>query len=303
MATQTERRADTGTETAAGGSGPQATGRRSSGETPGRVRGIALTVLTWVIALAFFFPVFWMVLTAFKQEADAYTDPPKLFFTPTLSQFANVFDGGLWTYVANSAFATVVSTMLVMLLAVPAAYALSIRPVKKTQDVLFFFISTKMLPLVAVIVPLYVAAGTVRLLDNIWLLIVLYTAMNLPIAVWMMRSFLMEVPREVLEAAEMDGAKLPTLLREVMLPMVAPGLAATALICVIFAWNEFFFAVNLTAAQAGTVPVFLAGFITSEGLFWAQLSAAATLASLPVILAGWVAQKQLVRGLSMGAIK
>ena len=193
--------------------------------------------------------------------------------------------------------------MLVMFLAVPAAYALSIRPVKKTQDVLFFFISTKMLPVVAVIVPLYVAAGTVGLLDNIWLLIVLYTAMNLPIAVWMMRSFLLEVPKEVLEAAEVDGAKLPTLLREVMLPMVAPGLAATALICVIFAWNEFFFAVNLTAAQAGTVPVFLVGFITSEGLFWAQLSAAATLASLPVVLAGWVAQKQLVRGLSMGAIK
>jgi len=269
----------------------------------GRGRGVAISGFTWLVGLAFFFPVFWMVLTAFKVEKDAYTDTPKLIFSPTLDQFANVFDRGFLPYLGNSVFAAAVSTVIVLLLAVPAAYALSIRPVRKTQDVLFFFISTKMLPVVAVIVPLYVVAGELSLLDNIWTLIVLYTAMNLPIAVWMMRSFLLEIPKEVLEAAEVDGAPLLKLWREVMLPMVTPGLAATALICVIFSWNEFFFAVNLTAARAGTVPVFLVGFITSEGLFWAQLSAAATLASLPVILAGWVAQKQLVRGLSMGAIK
>ena len=274
-----------------------ATGRRRT------TRGTLISALTWLIGLGFFFPVFWMVLTSFKREADAYTDPPTLFFEPTLDQFRNVFERGALPYLANSLFATVVSTLLVLLLAVPAAYALSIRPVRKTQDVLFFFISTKMLPVVAVIVPLYVVAGELSMLDNIWTLIVLYTAMNLPIAVWMMRSFLLEIPREVLEAAEVDGAPLPKLMREVMLPMVMPGLAATALICVIFAWNEFFFAVNLTAARAGTVPVFLVGFITSEGLYWAQLSAAATVASVPVILAGWMAQKQLVRGLSMGAIK
>jgi polyol transport system permease protein len=273
--------------------------RRRSGSAKGR----AISVFTWLVGLAFFFPVFWMVLTAFKVEADAYTDPPKLFFTPTLDQFRNVFDRGFLPYLGNSVFAAAVSTVIVLLLAVPAAYALSIRPVRKTQDVLFFFISTKMLPVVAVIVPLYVVAGELSLLDNIWMLIVLYTAMNLPIAVWMMRSFLLEIPKEVLEAAEVDGAPLLKMMRQVMLPMVMPGLAATALICVIFSWNEFFLAVNLTAARAGTVPVFLVGFITSEGLFWAQLSAAATLASLPVILAGWVAQKQLVRGLSMGAIK
>jgi len=268
-----------------------------------RTRGALVTALTWLVGLGFFFPVFWMVLTSFKREADAYTDPPTLFFEPTLDQFRNVFERGALPYLANSLFATVVSTLLVLLLAVPAAYALSIRPVRKTQDVLFFFISTKMLPVVAVIVPLYVVAGELSMLDNIWMLVILYTAMNLPIAVWMMRSFLLEIPREVLEAAEVDGAPLPKLMREVMLPMVTPGLAATALICVIFAWNEFFFAVNLTAARAGTVPVFLVGFITSEGLYWAQLSAAATVASVPVILAGWMAQKQLVRGLSMGAIK
>ena len=276
---------------------PAPGGRRAKLASP------MLGVLAWLAGIVFFCPVFWMFLTAFKQEADAYTDPPKLVFEPTLDQFTSVLDRGVGPYLANSAIATVVSVVLVLLLATPAAYALSIRPVKKTRDVLFFFISTRMLPVVAAIVPLYIAAKTVHLLDNIATLIILYTAMNLPIAVWMMRSFFQEVPKELIEAATVDGAPLRTVLREVMLPIVAPGLAATALICFIFAWNEFFFAVNLTASQAATVPVFLVGFITSEGLYWAQLSAAATLATLPVLIAGWIAQNQLVRGLSMGAIK
>jgi sorbitol/mannitol transport system permease protein len=197
----------------------------------------------------------------------------------------------------------VVSTILVLVLGVPAAFAVSLRPVEKTQDVLFFFISTKMLPVVAAIVPIYVVVNEIGALDNIWTLIILYTAMNLPIAVWMMRSFFLEVPKELLEAASIDGASLGRTLREVVLPIVLPCIFATALICVIFAWNEFFFAVNLTAANAGTVPVFLVGFITSEGLYWARLSAAATLAALPVVLAGWFAQNKLVQGLSFGAVK
>lgn len=259
--------------------------------------------VAWIAALGFFFPVFWMVLTAFKQEADAYSDPPKFFFTPTLDQFRAVFDTGVGVSLLNSAFATGVSTILVLLLGVPAAFALSLRPVRKTKDALFFFISTKMLPIVAAIIPLYVIVANIGLLDNIWALIILYTAMNLPIAVWMMRSFFLEVPGELLEAASMDGAGLWTSVREVILPLVSPGIAATALICVIFSWNEFFFAVNLTAVQAQTIPVFLVGFITGEGLYWARLSAAATMAALPVVLAGWVAQNKLVRGLSFGAIK
>ncbi|WP_163567192.1 carbohydrate ABC transporter permease [Fodinicola feengrottensis] len=264
----------------------------------------ALTAITWIIGVGFFFPVLWMVLTGFKSEGDAYTNPPRLFFLPTLEQYESVFARGFVPYLLNSAYATIVSTLLVLVLAVPTAYAVSIRPVKKTQDVLFFFISTKMLPVAAVIVPLYVVAKQLAMLDNIWTLIILYTAMNLPIAVWMMRSFFLEVPKAIIEAAQVDGAGLPRILTQIMLPVVAQaGMAATALICVIFAWNEFFFAVNLTAARAATVPVFLVGFITSEGLFWAQLSAAATLSSLPVIICGWIAQKQLVRGLSMGAVK
>ncbi|WP_280388137.1 carbohydrate ABC transporter permease [Nocardia wallacei] len=265
--------------------------------------GMLWGVLAWVVGIGMFFPVLWMVLTAFKQEGDAYTDPPKLLFTPTLDQFSAVLDSGIGTALLNSTFATAMSTIVVLALGIPAAFALSLRPVRNTRDAMMFFLGTKMLPIVAAIVPLYVIVGDIGLLDNIWALVVLYTAMNLPIAVWMMRSFFLEVPGELLEAASMDGASLWTAVREVILPLVSPGIAATALICVIFSWNEFFFAVNLTAVQAQTMPVFLVGFITGEGLYWARLSAAAVLAALPVVLAGWLAQNKLVRGLSFGAIK
>ncbi len=268
-----------------------------------RLTGSMLSALAWIVGLGMFFPVLWMVLTAFKQERDAFTTPPKFVFSPTLDQFKAIFDGGLGVALANSAWTTLASTLVVILLAVPAAYALAIRPVEKWRDVLFFFLSTRMLPVVGAIVPIYVIARDTSMLDNVWALVILYTAMNLPIAVWMLRSFMSEVPSEVLEAARVDGASLGQEARSVMLPMIAPGIAATALICVIFAWNEFFLAVNLTSVRAQTVPVFLVGFITSEGAFWARLSAAATLAAIPVLLAGWIAQRQLVRGLTLGAIK
>ena len=268
-----------------------------------RPRQAALTAVTWILAIGFFFPVLWMVLTSFKQESDAATNPPTFFFEPTLQQFRDVFDAGIATPLLNSLFATIVSTILVLLLGVPAAFALSLRPVRKTKDALFFFISTKMLPIVAAIIPLYVIVGEIGMLDNIWTLIVLYTAMNLPIAVWMMRSFFLEVPGELLEAASIDGASLWTSVREVILPLISPGIAATALICVIFSWNEFFFAVNMTAVNAQTMPVFLTGFMSGQGLYWAQLSAASVLAALPVVICGWIAQNKLVRGLSFGAIK
>jgi sorbitol/mannitol transport system permease protein len=268
-----------------------------------RLTGTVLSVLGWAAALLLFFPVLWMVLTAFKQERDAFTSPPKFIFSPTLDQFDAVLSGGLEAALLNSLWTTVGSTVLVILLALPAAYALSIRPVEKWTDVLFFFLSTRMLPVVGAIVPIYIIARDIGMLDNVWTLVVLYTAINLPIAVWMLRSFMSEVPTEVLEAARVDGANLGQEARKVLLPMIAPGIAATALICVIFAWNEFFLAVTLTAVRAQTVPVYLVGFITSEGAFWARLSAAATLAAIPVLLAGWVAQRYLVRGLTLGAIK
>jgi sorbitol/mannitol transport system permease protein len=268
-----------------------------------RLSGTVLAVLGWAAALLMFFPVLWMVLTAFKHERDAFTSPPKFLFSPTLEQFDAVLSGGMESALLNSLWTTVGSTVLVIVLALPAAYALSIRPVEKWTDVLFFFLSTRMLPVVGAIVPIYIIARDIGMLDNVWTLVVLYTAINLPIAVWMLRSFMSEVPTEVLEAARVDGANLWEEARKVLLPMIAPGIAATALICVIFAWNEFFLAVTLTAVRAQTVPVYLVGFITSEGAFWARLSAAATLAAIPVLMAGWIAQRYLVRGLTLGAIK
>jgi len=263
---------------------------------------VGWAVLAWVVAIAFFLPVLWMVITAFKPESAAETWPPKFTFSPTLAQFRLVFSG--WgPYVTHSLIATTVSTLLVLLLGVPAAYALSVYPVKHWRDGLFFFISTKMLPIVAVIGPLYVIALNAHLLDSIWLLIILYTAMNLPLAIWMIRSFMLEVPGELLEAARLDGAGRIREITEVIMPVISPGLVSTALICVIFAWNELFLAINLAITNAATMPMFLISSVPQEGLYIAHLSAAATVASVPVVLVGWIAQRSLVRGLSMGAIK
>lgn len=268
-----------------------------------RPRNVWIGLAAWAAGLLFFFPVLWMFVTGFKQEAQASTDPPTFFFVPTLEQYEAILGRDFAPYFINSLSASVLSTIFVIILAMPAAYALSIVKIPAWRDSLFFFISTRMMPAVAIILPLYIIAKNLGLLDNVTMLSLIYTVMNLPIAVWMIRSFLVEVPKEVLEAARVDGARRGTEIRRIILPMIAPGLAATALICFIFAWNEFFFAVSLTATKAATVPVFLVGFITSEGLFWARLSAASTMAVLPVILAGWIAQKWLVRGLSLGAVK
>lgn len=268
-----------------------------------RSSALALTGLTWILAVGLVFPVVWMALTGFKREVDAFSSTPSLFFSPTLAQFRAVFARDFMPFVLNSTFATVVSTVLVLAVSIPAAWALSIAPIPKFKDALFFFISTRMLPIVGVIVPIFIIARDLGMLDNVTTLTILYGAMNIPIAIWMLRSFFLEIPREILEAGQVDGANLTQLMTRVMLPIVAPGIAATALICVIFSWNEFFFALNLTSSTAPTVPVFLVSFISSEGLFWARMSAAASMASIPVLLAGWVAQKQLVRGLSFGAVK
>jgi sorbitol/mannitol transport system permease protein len=271
-------------------------------------RGNALLgLVAWIVGLLFVLPVLWMVLTSFHSETDAATNPPSVAAPLTLQGYKEFFGvgGGAspWPALLNSLTAAVVSTVLVLLLSIPAAYALSIRPVRKWSDVLFFFLSTKMLPVVAGLLPIYLFAQYSGLLDNIWFLAVLYTAMNLPIAVWMMRSFLAEVPVEILEAAAVDGAGLVRTLRQIVAPVVLPGIAATSLICFIFSWNELLFARVLTGIRAETAPVFLTGFVTSQGLFLAKVCAAAFVVSLPVLIAGFAAQDKLVQGLSLGAVK
>jgi sorbitol/mannitol transport system permease protein len=280
-----------------------ATAARAARPRPRRNLSPLLGLAAWAIGLIFVAPVLWMVLTSLHTEADAATNPPAVAAKLTFDGYRSFFDSDPWPALINSLTASVVSTLLVLLLAIPAAYALSIKPVQKWTDVMFFFLSTKMLPPVAALLPVYLIAKDLSLLDNIVTLVVIYTSMNLPIAVWMMRSFLAEVPREIIEAAELDGARLLTVLRRIIMPVAAPGIAATSLICFIFAWNELMFARVITSTVATTSPVFLTGFITSEGLFLAQLCAAALVVSLPVLIAGFAAQDKLVQGLSLGAVK
>ncbi len=275
----------------------------------GQSRAVAmfLGVLTWLIGLLFFFPLFWLVLNGFKDESVA-NGSPVLFFDPTLDRFSEVTEvsGGLLSFSEafwNSFWIVLISTILVMTLAIPAAYALAIRPMRKWRDILFFFISTKFLPVVGIIMPIWIIARDLDLLGTRTVLVVLYTAMNLPLAVWMLRSFFAEVPKELIEASQIDGCSLLGQIRQVILPIVAPGLAATALLCVIFAWNEFFFAVQLNPTGASTIPVWVNSQQKFQGQFLAGLSAASVLATFPVVIAGWVAQKRMIRGLAMGAIK
>ncbi|MFC5033925.1 carbohydrate ABC transporter permease [Streptomyces sp. So13.3] len=282
-------------------------GRPSRRTGPFRHRGSIWGLLAWVCGLLFFLPFGWMLLTSLHSEPAAATNPPNIGAGLTLQGFREFFGESTgvspWPPLINSLTASIASTVLVLVLAVPAAYALSIKPVRKWTDVMFFFLSTKMLPTVAGLLPVYLIAQHAGMLDNIWLLVILYTSMNLPIAVWMMRSFLAEVPKEILEAASIDGAGLLTILLRIVAPVAAPGIAATALISFIFSWNELLFARVLTGVVAGTAPVFLTGFVTSQGLFLAKVCAAAVCVSLPVLIAGFAAQDKLVQGLSLGAVK
>ncbi len=280
---------------------------------------IGIAVVAWIIALLGFFPVIYLVATSLKTEAAAVVLPPTFIplpgvnlaptemppftFTPTFEQYQAILDRGFGPFFLRSVAAVVGSTILVLVLAIPCAYALAFRMIEGWRDTLFFFISTKFLPPVGIIVPIYIIMRDLQLLDNIVALWIMYTAMNLPITIWMLRSFFEEIPRDVLQAAQVDGANVWTEMTQIILPMVTPGLTATVFIGLIFTWNEFFFAVSLTATKAATVPLFMVGFVTSEGLFWAKLAAAGTMAMLPVVIAGWVAQRQLVRGLSLGAVK
>ncbi|WKU43623.1 carbohydrate ABC transporter permease [Streptomyces sp. VNUA116] len=268
---------------------------------------VFLGTLAWLAGIVFFLPVAWMFLTSLHSEADAAANPPTVAAALGLDGYRAFFGSGggasPWPALINSTTVAVTSTTWVLLLALPAAYALSVRPVRGWRDTLFFFLSTKMLPVVAGLLPVYLFARNTGLLDNVWLMAVLHTSMNLPIAVWMTQSFLADVPVSILEAARVDGARLPVILARVLVPVIAPGITATALICCILSWNELLLAQVLTSVTAQTAPVFLTGFITGEGLFLAQLCAASVVVSLPVLAAGLAAQDKLVQGLSLGAVK
>ena len=265
---------------------------------------IARTVAAWAVTLLLFFPLGWLMLTAFKTELQAIAVPPLLLFTPTLENFTIVQErSDYMLYAQNSFITSVASTLLGLMLAYPAAYAMAFFKGKHTKDILMWMLSTKMMPAVGALVPVYVMAQSTGLLDSRTALIIVFTLSNLPIMVWMLYSYLKEVPHEILEASRMDGATLWQEFRLVLLPLTLGGLASTGLLCLVLSWNEAFWSLNLSAAKAGTLATLIASYSSPEGLFWAKLSAASLMAIAPIVVFGWFSQKQLVQGLTFGAVK
>ncbi|WP_163264387.1 carbohydrate ABC transporter permease [Chelativorans alearense] len=264
-----------------------------------------ITVIAWLLGLAIFFPILWTVLTSFKTEGEAIASPPSLVaFDWTLANYFEVqARSNYFKYVGNSIVIAVGSTLLGLLIAIPAAWAMAFSPTKRTKDVLMWMLSTKMLPPVGVLVPIYLIFRDTGLLDSRIGLIGVLTMINLPIIVWMLYTYFREIPGEILEAARMDGASLAKEIVYVLTPMALPGIASTMLLNIILAWNEAFWTLNLTASSAAPLTAFIAAYSSPEGLFWAKLSAASTLAIAPILIMGWFSQRQLIRGLTFGAVK
>ena len=261
-----------------------------------------LGIIGWIVAAIIFFPLFWMIITAFKTEQGAYS--PDLIFIPTLESFKEVFARSNYlAFMLNSIIISIGSTLVCFLFAIPAAYSMSFFPTPKTQPRLLWMLSTKMMPAVGVLMPIYFLFKLFGLLDNVLGLIIIYVLMNLPIAVWMSYTYFCEIPGAILEAGRIDGANLWEELWHLLRPMALPGLSSTGLILIIFAWNEAFWSLNLTSAKAAPLTVFIASYSSPEGLFWAKLSAASLLAVAPIMVLGWMTQKQLVKGLTFGAVK
>lgn len=268
-------------------------------------RTLITTLAAWSVALIIFFPVLWMILTSFKTEASAVASPPELFSADwTLENYTEVWARSDYPrFFWNSVVISVGSTLLGLLVAVPAAWAMAFVPGKKTKDLLMWMLSTKMMPAVAVMIPLYLLFQRLGLLDSRIGLVVALMLMNLPIIIWMLYTYFKEIPGEILEAARMDGASLWNEVVHILTPMAVPGIASTMLLNIIMAWNEAFWTIVLTTTKAAPLSAFIASFSAPQGLFYAKLSAASAMAILPILILGWFSQKQLVRGLTFGAVK
>ena len=263
------------------------------------------TAVAWAIGLLIFFPILWTILTSFKTEAQAIADPPIfLFFDWTLENYSVVQERSNYgKFLWNSIIIAGGSTLLGVIIAVPAAWSMAFVPSKRTKDILLWMLSTKMLPAVGVLYPIYLLFIQMGLLDSRLGLTIVIMLINLPIIVWMLYTYFKEIPGEILEAARMDGATLREEILYVLTPMAIPGIASTILLNVILAWNEAFWTLNLTAVDAAPLTAFIASYSSPEGLFYAKLSAASTMAIAPILILGWFSQKQLVRGLTFGAVK
>ena len=263
------------------------------------------TVIGWAAGLVVFFPILWMIITSFKTELEAYSTPPAfLFFDWTLENYATVLDQRDYLHFAlNSIIIAGGSTLLGLVIAIPAAWGMAFAPTKRTKDLLMWMLSTKMMPAVGVLVPMYLIFIWLRLLDTHFGIIVLLCLADLPIMIWMLFTYFKEIPKDILEAARMDGATTWKEIVFVLTPMAIPGIASTVLLNVILAWNEAFWTLNLTTIDAAPLTQFIASFSAPQGNFWAKLSAASTLDIAPIVILGWFGQRQLVRGLTFGAVK
>ena len=263
------------------------------------------TLVAWAIALLIAFPIIWTVLTSFKPEPQAVASPPIWFgFDWTMKNYYDVQNQrDYFDYFLNSVIIAVGSTALGLLIAVPAAWSMAFVPGRRTKDILMWMLSTKMMPGVAVLVPIYLLFIWLDLLDTRIGLVVVIMLINLPIIVWMLYTYFREIPGEILEAARMDGASLWKEITYVLTPMAIPGIASTVLLNIILAWNEAFWTIVLTTTNAAPLTKFISGFSSPQGLFYAKLSAASTMAIAPILIMGWFSQKQLVRGLTFGAVK
>ena len=261
-------------------------------------------LFAWSVALVLFFPIFWMFITSFKTELQAISVPPALFFEPTLENFAEVQERSDYIkHALNSVITSFGSTLLALIIAIPAAYSMAFFPGKRTKDILLWMLSTKMLPAVGVLMPIYLLSRDYGLLDTRAALIIIFTLMNLPIIVWMLFSYFKDLPKEILEAARMDGATPWDEIVKVVLPLSLGAISSTALLSIVLCWNEAFWSLNLTPSDAAPLTAMIASYSSPEGLFWAKLSAASTLACAPIVIFGWFCQKQLVQGLTFGAVK
>ncbi|UTS90833.1 carbohydrate ABC transporter permease [Rhizobium anhuiense] len=268
-------------------------------------RKLIVTAIAWTLGILIFFPILWTFLTSFKSEADAIASPPQfLFFHWTTENYAEVQSRSNYlSHFMNSVIISFGSTLIGLIIAIPAAWAMAFSPTKRTKDVLMWMLSTKMMPPVGALIPIYLMFRNSGLLDTRTGLVIVLTLINLPIIVWMLYTYFKEIPGEILEAARMDGASLMKEIVYVLTPMAVPGIASTLLLNIILAWNEAFWTLNLTASKAAPLTAFIASYSSPEGLFYAKLSAASTMAIAPILILGWFSQKQLVRGLTFGAVK
>ena len=269
-----------------------------------KVKKIIFLLIVTVIFGVILFPPVVLFLTSIKTELDALSFPPKWIFKPTLENYTEIFEFSPFTrYLLNSFIVASLNTGVVLVLGSFAAYSLARFKFKGADDIAFWILSVRMMPPVAAIIPIYIIMRNLRLLDTPWSLVITYLTFNLPFAVWMMRSFFREIPREIEESALVDGCSIFRSFRSIALPLVAPGLAATGILTFIFSWNEFLFALILTGSKAVTLPVGITGYMKETGINWGYMTAGGALALVPVILFTILAQKHLVKGLTMGAIK